>query len=149
MTRVRAGKDFWSGVMFLTFAAVGLYASRNYAIGSSGEMGPRYFPLLLGIVLGLIGLFLITRTLINGDEKVERLGLRALVFVVIGVVLFGLCIQPLGLIVSVGATVVVAALAGRDTSPVEVGLLSAALIVLSAGVFHFALQLPLSLWPSL
>ncbi len=43
MTRIWTGKDFWSGAMFVCFAAVGLFASRNYAMGSSGEMGPRYF----------------------------------------------------------------------------------------------------------
>jgi hypothetical protein len=149
MTRVRTGKDFWSGVMFLCFAAVGLYASRNYAMGSSGEMGPRYFPLMLGIVLGAIGLVLIVRTLIQGDEPIEGLGLRALVFVVIGVVLFGICIQPLGLVISVGVTAVVVAFAGRDLKPIEGALLTATLIILSVGIFHFALQLPLSLWPSL
>jgi hypothetical protein len=149
MTRIRTGKDFWSGVMFLSFAVVGLYASRNYAMGSSGEMGPRYFPLLLGVLLGGIGLLLIIRTLINGDEPVEGLGLRALVFVVIGVVLFGLCIQPLGLVISVAVTSVIVTFAGRDSKSLEVVLLTAALIGLSAGIFHFALQLPLPLWPSL
>jgi hypothetical protein len=149
MTRVRTGKDFWSGVMFVCFAVVGLYASRNYAMGSSGQMGPRYFPLMLGILLGAIGLLLIVRTLIHGDERVEGLGLRALVFVVIGVVLFGVCIQPLGLVVSVAVTAVIVAFAGNDAKSIEVLLLTAALIGLSAGIFHFALQLPLPLWPSL
>jgi hypothetical protein len=149
MSRVRTGKYFWSGAMFLCFAAVGLYVSRNYAMGSSGEMGPRYFPLLLGVLLGAIGLLLIARSLINGDEPIEDWGLRALLLVVVGVVLFGLCIQPLGLVLSVAITVVVVAFAGRGSNAIEIGLLAAALVILSAGIFHFALQLPLALWPSL
>ena len=149
MTRIRTGKDFWSGVMFVCFAAVGLYASRNYAMGSSGEMGPRYFPLVLGILLGAIGLLLIVRTLIHGDQPIEGMGLRALAFVVISVVLFGLCIQPLGLIISVAVTAITVAFAGRGAKAVEAVLLAAALVVVSAGIFHFALQLPLPLWPSL
>jgi hypothetical protein len=149
MPRVRTGKDFWSGVMFLCFAAVGLYVSRTYSMGSSGEMGPRYFPVLLGILLGGIGLLLVVRTLINGDEPIESLGLRALVFLVIGVMLFGLCIQPLGLIVTAAITILTVGFAGRDSRPIETGLLAVALIVLSVGILHFALQLPLPLWPSL
>ena len=149
MSRIGTGKDFWSGVMFLCFAAVGLYVSRHYAMGSSGEMGPRYFPLLLGILLGAIGLLLMARSLIAGDEPIEDWGLRALVLVVFGVVLFGLCIQPLGLVITVAVTVVAVAFAGRGSNAIEVGLLAAALAVLSAGIFHFALQLPLALWPSL
>src|SRR4051812_15803810 len=52
---LRAPKDFWSGIMFLAFAAVGLIASRDYSLGTSLRMGPGYFPILLGSVLALLG----------------------------------------------------------------------------------------------
>jgi hypothetical protein len=149
MTRIKTGKDFWSGIMFLLFAVASLYFSRNHSLGSSGEMGPRYFPVVLGVLLGGIGLLLIARAILNGDEAVEGFGLRAITILVIGVVLFGFCIQPLGLVISTAITVVTVALADRGSRPVTTGLLALALIVLSVGVFHFALQLPLPVWPSL
>ncbi len=77
------------------------------------------------------------------------MGLRALALVVFSVVLFGLCIQPLGLFISVAVTAIIVAFAGRGANAIEIGLLAAALVVVSAGIFHFALQLPLALWPSL
>ena len=43
--RIRAPKDFWSGVMFCGFAAVGILAARGYSLGTAGKMGPGYFPL--------------------------------------------------------------------------------------------------------
>ena len=57
--RIRAPKDFWSGLMFCGFAAVGILAARGYSLGAAGKMGPGYFPLLLGLVLGALGAILI------------------------------------------------------------------------------------------
>jgi len=42
--RIRAPKDFWSGVMFCGFAAVAILAARGYSLGTAGKMGPGYFP---------------------------------------------------------------------------------------------------------
>lgn len=148
MTRVKTGKDFWSGILFLCFAAVSIFVSRSYSMGSSGEMGPRYFPVLLGILLGGLGLLLVSRAIVNGDEPIHSFGLRALLLLVVGVVLFGICIQPLGLVISIVLTLVTVTFAGRDWRPLESGLLMLALIALSVGIFHFALRLPLPLWPS-
>src|SRR5437879_6360736 len=50
--KIRAPKDFWAGVMFLGFAVVAVLAARGYSLGSADRMGPGYFPLLLGLVLG-------------------------------------------------------------------------------------------------
>lgn len=149
MMKIRTGKDFWSGIMFLCFAAAGLFAARNYSLGSAGKMGPGYFPLVLGIALGAIGLLLVARAIIKGDETIEGLNLRPLLLLVLGVVAFGLAILPLGLVVTVIITVAVAALAGRQSGPVEVAVLALSLAALSIGIFHFALRLPLPIWPSL
>jgi hypothetical protein len=38
--RIRAPKDFWSGVMFCGFAAVAVFSARGTALGTAGKMGP-------------------------------------------------------------------------------------------------------------
>ena len=62
--RIRAPKDFWSGLMFCGFAAVGILAARGYSLGAAGRMGPGYFPLLLGLVLAALGVILIARSVV-------------------------------------------------------------------------------------
>ena len=62
---IRAPKDFWAGVMFCGFAAIGILAARGYSLGSAGKMGPGYFPLLLGIVLAAMGVILIARSVVD------------------------------------------------------------------------------------
>lgn len=149
MLKIKAGKDFWSGVMFLCFTAVGLFIARGYSMGSSGEMGPGYFPIVLGIVLGALGLLLVARAIAVGDEPVESIAIRPLLLLVIAVVAFGVTIEPLGLVLSLILTISIAALAGRESGPLEIAVLAAALAILSVGIFHFALRLPLPIWPAL
>jgi hypothetical protein len=146
---IRAPKDFWSGIMFLAFAAVALLAARHYSLGSRGRMGPGYFPILLGAVLGGLGLILVVRSFFTEGERVTRLQLLPLAIMTLGVCLFGLFIERLGLVVSVITVTVVTALASRESRPLEYAALALVLTAFSVGVFVFALRLPLPLWPAL
>src|SRR5216684_3108885 len=107
--RIRAPKDFWSGVMFCGFAAVAILAARGYSLGTAGKMGPGYFPLVLG----------------------------------------GVLIEPLGLVLSLVVLTLMSASAGAQFRLPETLALTVLLIVFSAGVFVYALGLPLNIWPSL
>lgn len=149
MLKINAGKDFWSGIMLLCFAAVGLYLTRGYSMGSAGEMGPGYFPVVLGIVLGALGLLLVGRAIASGDESVGHFSIRPLLFLVVAVVAFGVMIEPLGLILSLIVTVALAAQAGRESGPFEIAILAVVLAALSVGIFHYALRLPLPIWTAL
>jgi len=146
---IRAPKDFWSGIMFLAFAAVALFAARGYSLGSAGRMGPGYFPMALGGTLGLIGLVLVARSLAIAGESVDRLHLLPLLVIAAAVCLFGLAIERLGLLIALAAATVVSALASRQSSPLEVGALTLALAAFSVGIFVYALRLPLPIWPAL
>jgi hypothetical protein len=127
--RIRAPKDFWAGVMFFGFAVVAVLAARGYSLGSAGRMGPGYFPLLLGLVLGSLG--------------------APLAIIAVAVCLFGLAIEPLGLVISLAILVTLSAWAGRQFRLLETIALALALIVFSVGVFVYALGLTLNVWPSL
>jgi putative tricarboxylic transport membrane protein len=147
--RIRAPKDFWSGVMFCGFAAVALLTARGYSLGSAGKMGPGYFPLLLGGVLAGLGVILIARSIVITGEPVARLHLLPLTIVAAAICLFGVMIEPLGLVLALVVLTVLSAAAGRPFRPLETAALTLALIVLSVGIFVYALGLPLNVWPSL
>jgi hypothetical protein len=147
--RIRAPKDFWAGVMFFGFAVVAVLAARGYSLGSAGRMGPGYFPLLLGLVLGGLGALLIGRSLVLDGEPVPRLHVVPLAIIAVAVCLFGLAIEPLGLVVSLTILIVLSAWAGPQFRLIETMALALALIVFSVGVFVYALGLTLNTWPSL
>ena len=112
--RIRAPKDFWAGVMFFGFAVVAVLAARGYSLGSAGRMGPGYFPLLLGLVLGGLGVLLIGRSLVLDGEPVPRFHVVPLAIIAVAVCLFGLAIEPLGLVVSLAILIVLVAWAGSQ-----------------------------------
>ena len=146
---IRAPKDFWSGIMFLAFAAVALVTAHGYALGTPGRMGPGYFPMLLGAVLGGIGLLLVVRSLAFAGERVGTLNLVPLLVIALGVCAFALTIDRLGLVVALILVTAVSALASRDSRPIEVAALTLVLAVFSVGIFVYALRLPLPVWPAL
>jgi hypothetical protein len=146
---IRAPKDFWSGIMFLAFAAVGLLAARGYSLGTPGRMGPGYFPILLGVVLGGLGLVLVARSFVITGDALTRLHLLPLAIIALGVCLFGVFIERLGLVISLIVVTVVTALASRESRPMEFAALALVLAAFSVGVFVYGLRLPLPIWPAL
>ncbi len=146
---IRAPKDFWSGLMFLAFAAVTLVTSSGYSMGRGGRMGPGYFPTLLGAVLVLLGLILVVRSLATEGEAIQRIEMRPLSILTLCVILFGVMIQPLGLVIALTVTTFIAAFAGPDVRLKEAALLSTGLTLIATIIFVFALRLPLPIWPNL
>jgi Tripartite tricarboxylate transporter TctB family len=147
--KICAPKDFWSGVMFIAFAAVALLAARGYSLGSAGRMGPGYFPLLLGLVLVGIGSLLIARSFVVAGEPVGRLQVVPLVTIALAVCLFAVSIESLGLVAALALVTFVSAWAGREFRLFEAGVLAAALAAFAVGIFVYALRLPLPVWPAL
>ena len=145
--KIRAPKDFWSGVMFVAFAAVAILAARGYSLGTSGKMGPGYFPIGLGFVLGGLGAVLIGRSLVFEGEAVPRIHVWPLAVITLGVSLFGVMVEPLGLVAALALLVVLISWAGHEFRLVETLALAAALIAFSIAVFVYALGLSLPIWP--
>ena len=149
IVNIRAPKDFWSGIMFIAFAAVAMLTARGYSLGSAGRMGPGYFPMLLGAALGALGLILVARSLVIEGETIGRLRFVPLIVIAFGVCLFGLAIERLGLLIALIAATAVTAFASRESRPLEVTALALVLAAFSIGVFVYALRLPLPIWPAL
>ena len=147
--RIRAPKDFWSGLMFCGFAVVGILAARGYSLGAAGKMGPGYFPLLLGGVLALLGVVLIARSILLDGEPLPRFHILPLAVIAVAVCLFGGLIEPFGLVIALAVLTMLSAWAGPQFRWLEAAALTAVLIVFSIGVFVYALGLSLSVWPNL
>ena len=72
-----------------------------------------------------------------------------LAIIAAAVVLFGVLLQPIGLVLSLALVTVVSAFASRDSKPLEVAALTCVLAAFAAGVFVYGLRLPLPLWPAM
>ena len=97
---IRAPKDFWAGLIYIGAGATALWVGLDYKMGTAGRMGPGYFPKVLGGILILLGLLAILRSLLTKGEAIGTIMWRPLVLILFACALFGMLLQPFGLIVS-------------------------------------------------
>ena len=157
--KIKSQKDFWSGLMFMGTGVAFAWGATNYTIGEGARMGPGYFPLMLGILLSLIGLFIVFEAMVvetEDGEPVGRFAWKPLFFIIASNVVFGICIGGLpkiglpamGLIVGIYALVFIAALAGEEFKAKEVFFLATVLAIGSYLAFIVLLKLQFPVWPS-
>jgi hypothetical protein len=149
LSRALASEWIPPGLFFIALGAGALWVSRDYALGDLNRMGPGYFPRMLS--LGLIGLgLLIARQGLPdpAGAKGLRSGFdRSFWLIPLSLVVFGLAVEPLGVVLGLALALAVAGAAHREARVVEVAISIVVLIALSVLIFVVALKLPLRLWP--
>jgi len=147
--RIKAPKDFWSGMIFMAFGIGFVAVARDYPMGTALEMGAAYFPTVVGGLLAVMGLVLVGYSAVNAGERIGHIGLRVPLLVIGALVLFGYLIDWLGLIPAVVALVFVGSAGGHEFRFREVLIFALVVAALAVGIFYFALGLPLKLAPQL
>jgi putative tricarboxylic transport membrane protein len=145
---IRNSSDLLTAILFLAlgFAAL-IYGNVHYALGTPSRMGAGFFPTLVSIGLIVMGAILLLQAIFDADEAVGTIDLRVVLFVLAGTFLFGLLIERAGLLAASAALVFAARIADRGFGVTETAMLTAVLFVLTAGLFRYALGMPLHLLP--
>jgi hypothetical protein len=144
---IRSPKDFFAGILFLSFGGIATWVARDYPMGSALRMGPGYFPTILGGLMLVLGVATFVRGLAFKGEPMESVRVRPLFLILAAVGLFAATIEAAGIIVATLATVAVATAASTDSRPREVVVLLIVMLALAVGVFTYALGLPFKLMP--
>jgi hypothetical protein len=139
-------KDFAAGVVFLTFGAVGIFYGRHYPMGTAARMGAGYFPMVLSGILLLLGGGILARSFWMQEDRISRIALRPLLFVLGAVASFAVLIDSAGLTLSSGILIVLSSLGGCGFRVREILALMILLTGLSVLVFVVGLGLPISIW---
>ena len=63
--KIKNGKDFWAGLMFISFGLGFALVAQNYPMGSAVRMGPAYFPTVLGALLAVLGGAILFRAFVS------------------------------------------------------------------------------------
>jgi hypothetical protein len=147
-----ARKDVLAGLLFMAFAILGLWVSRNYPIGTSVRMGTGYVPRLLCWILLGLGAVVLLQGLRESAPEGRLAGgevpaWRPVLFVAASLVVFGASIERLGLVASIFLLVGLGALAARGLRPVETLSAALVLIVLTWAIFILGLGLTIPVWP--
>ncbi|NWF57350.1 MAG: tripartite tricarboxylate transporter TctB family protein [Syntrophaceae bacterium] len=135
-------RDFWGGATLIGIGATAILLGLDYRIGSLLRMGPGFFPVILGGILILFGIFTLVKGLLRGEEIKTKCSFRALILLPLSLVLFGFLMEYAGFIPALAVLIVGSALAGREFRIFEAGLLVVVLTVLSVALFVWGLGLP-------
>jgi hypothetical protein len=149
MSRVFASKDFLAGGLYMLFGLLGLWLGRDLESGTASAMEAGYFPRLVCALLIAVGATLAATALMGAGEVPERGKLRPLVFVTLSCLAFALLLHPLGLVLTLLVSILLAALAGGNIRIAPLLLLAVVLIVANVGIFVLALRIQIPLWPAL
>ena len=149
--KIKNQKDFWSGLLFVVTGAGFAMGALSYSFGSSARPGPAYFPFGLGIILAVLGAFIVVKALLVGGRDGDPVGAIAwkpLAIIVGAVALFGLLLPRLGMFISLPLLVITAALAGDEFSWKEAIVNAVLLTAFSWLIFIYGLSLTIPLYPS-
>mgnify|MGYP000911012765 CR=1 FL=1 len=141
-------KDTLAGAVFVLFGALALVVARRYEAGTLLDMGPGYFPRVLGALLVLLGLWIAARGLRAGGPARAAWAFRPLAILTLAMVLFGLLVERVGLVPAMGVLVFASAAAGPEFRFREVAVLAALMCLFSVAVFVWGLNMnfPLFAW---
>ena len=159
LVNIKSQKDFFAGLFYTIAGSAFAIGATNYTVGTGARMGPGYFPLLLGVLLALIGAFVIFKSLTVETQSGDLIGpwaWKPLVFIIAGNVLFGvllaglpsLGVPAMGLIVAIFGTTLLVSLAGDTYKIKEVLILATILSIGSYGAFVMLLKLQFPVWPT-
>jgi hypothetical protein len=149
--KIKSEKDFWSGLMFIAIGVGFAWGASNYSFGSAARPGPAYFPFGLGIMLAVLGLFVLFKALtfeVPGGDKIGGWPFKPWIVILGAVVIFGLALPRLGMIITLPLLIGIASLASGEFHWKEV-LINVVVLTLGCWlVFIKGLNLTIPVWPT-
>ncbi len=148
MAFVRHPKDFFAGLLFISFGIAAIVVGSNYTLGTAARMGPGYFPRILGILLIGLGSALSLRALRLNGPPLPGWKWRPVVIVLCSVALFGMIVNYAGVVASTIFLIVASSAASHEFRFRESLVAGVVLAALAVGVFVVGLKLQLPIWPA-
>lgn len=122
-----------------------VYALTKLELGTSLQMGPGYFPAILGVILAIVGLVVIAQAFGHVTPVLARVPWRAAILVSLAPILFGMTARGLGIAPATTIAALSAAYSSRDMT-VKLALpIALCLAIFCILVFTYGLRLPLPL----
>jgi putative tricarboxylic transport membrane protein len=140
---IRSTKDFWTGLIYLSFGVSAILIARDYSLGTGGKMGPAYFPTILGGLLVVIGAIAVIRSFVVPGAPIGAFAFKGLILVTAAVLVFGFVVRGAGLVVALPLLVIVTAVASSRFRWRPTLIMAAGLTIFCVLVFIKGLGIPL------
>ncbi|EUB99754.1 hypothetical protein PMI07_006035 [Rhizobium sp. CF080] len=106
---MKIGQDSILGLFFAVIGSIALWIAIQYPFGTAGRMGPGYFPVIISSLLVLTGICVLIRSMSMSGDPFPAIRWKALTLVPAAIVVFGLAVEPLGLLPAVFLLLVLSA----------------------------------------
>ena len=146
----------YSGILFIVIGSIFSIWATKYEDRTATDMGPGYFPLLLGVLLILLGIANVIKSVITGlQDTVQLTGIRPLIFILLSSLVFGILlggipalnVSSFGLVAAIFLSVSISSLAKPGTSNKEILVISTILSLICCTLFVVFLKMPIPLIP--
>lgn len=128
--------------------ALGLFAAlyaQRYDIGELQEMGPGYFPVALGILLAILGLFIAIPAFFREGTSIE-IEWKSLLWVLLSIAIFAIALTTAGLIIATILSVLASSVPSKSSWKTRV-ILALCVAAITYSVFLYGLGMVLPVWP--
>ncbi len=142
-------RDVVAGVCLIIVAAIGYFGTWSLGFSEGPGPGPGLVPKGVSLLLAAMGVLVTALGWLGNADGIGAVAWRGPVFVLGSVMVFAAAIRPLGLAIAGPLAVVIAALADRDSRPMEVVIFAVVMTALCVLLFKYALRLPIPLAPVL
>jgi hypothetical protein len=144
---VRHPKNFWIGIIFVTFGLAAVFFGRELGMGTTGRMGAGYFPTVLGYLLAALGVVAVLRAFIGRTtgprDEIGTFHIKDIVVILGSVLLFGVLMRGAGLAVAAFVLITVSAYASPKFRVGSTLLLAVGLTLFAVVLFVKLLGLPM------
>lgn len=137
-------KDAAAGLFFILAGGFfSIYAFTHLRTGSLLQMGPGYFPFVVGIILAVLGVITAVKAIGRPSPEFGNVSWRGLILISLAPIAFGATIQGVGFVPSLAVSVLISAFASRVIKTRVAFALTVVLVVFCALIFQWGLGLPL------
>lgn len=135
-------RDCLSGLIFAFIGIAAFIGGNRYDVGTASDMGPGYFPALMGLILIGLGAASVFMTLRSGvTVPVDWSGMKPFAAVALSVIVFALLLEPIGLVLSILIALLIACSDMVRKSPLQFAALYVALTAFCVAVFVYAFSM--------
>ena len=142
-------KDFRDIIGGLGLAAIGLFAvvyGQRYEFGDLNRMGPGYFPVVLGLMLGGLGALIALPAFFRRGDSIT-VAWKTFGLVMASILVFSFTLKLLGLVLASALAVLVASFADNVPGWTWRLLTAAGIALITWVVFKLGLGMVLPTWP--
>ena len=128
---------------------MGLFAyfhAQRYEFGELQRMGPGYFPVALGVLLAILGLFIMIPAFFRPGTSI-KLEWNNLLWVTVGIIAFSLLLDKLGLVLTSALMIILSSMPAVGMGWKERIILAVVVALITYLIFSFGLGMVIPVWP--